>query len=621
MTTDPKEMAELLADQYDSVFSKPTSAPQFLNPNITPTITEMNVAPNEIVDAINELRPSSASGPDGVPAILLRNCSSELALPLAILWKATFQSSTIPDQLKFSIIPPIHKGGSKSEPANYRPVALTSHIIKVFEKVVKNKLAAFLEENGHMNENQHGFRAGRSCLTQLLKHHDQIISLLEQRQNVDVVYLDFSKAFDKVDHSIVLAKAHNMGVQGKLLDWIKEFLSNRKQSVVVNGTLSSPRPVISGVPQGSVIGPLIFLILISDIDENTLHSLIASFADDTRVTKGISHENDAVDLQEDLFHVYQWSTTNNMEFNDLKFELLRYGINPELKLSTSYVSPSFNLIEEKETVKDLGVTLSSNATFKTHINQIIESAKNMASWILRTFKTREKIAMLTLYKSLVRPILEYASALWSPISKGEIQRLEQIQQSFLRKIKGVDKDYPKALKQLNLYSLERRRERYLIIQTWKMLEGVAPNLNPPLQLQSSMQQRRGRTLQVHKLASTPSHLQQIKRQSIRCFGVKLFNSLPKHVRNTTKTTTDTFKGVLDNFLQSVADIPHLRSGANTSSENSNHIYDCSPFNQSCTGNSTTVEHITAGSNPPANQETENETLLSRLPTESRATLC
>ena len=622
MTTDSKEMAELLADQYDSVFSKPSPEPQFLNPNVSQTIQEINITPEEIIDAIKELRPSSASGPDGVPAILLRNCSTELALPLSILWREIFRSSNIPEKLKFSLIPPIHKGGSKSEPANYRPVALTSHIIKVLEKVVRNKLVDFLESNGHMNDNQHGFRSGRSCLTQLLKHHDQIISLMEQHQNVDVVYLDFSKAFDKVDHNIVLAKAHNMGVQGKLLDWIREFLTNRKQSVVVNGSISSPRPVISGVPQGSVIGPLIFLILISDIDHNTLHSLIASFADDTRATKGLANETDAVDLQEDLFHIYQWSVTNNMEFNDLKFELLRYGTNTELKHNTSYISPTFKLIEEKDAVKDLGVTLSSDATFKQHINNVIESAKNMCSWILRTFTTRQKDVMITLYKSLVRPILEYASALWSPINKGDIQKLEQIQQSFIRKIKGISKDYHIALKQLNLYSLERRRERYIIIQVWKMLEGLAPNLNPSLKIQVNMQQRRGRTLHVHKLATTPSHLQQIKRQSIRCYGVKLFNSLPKAVRNITNTSTEKFKHALDKFLQCVADIPYLRSGVNNSSANSNHIYDSPTTNQSYNPISTTVEQNTTSQHLPPHQETQSESpLLRRLSTESLTTSC
>ena len=381
-----------------------------------------------------------------------------------------------------------------------------------------------------------------------------------------------------MDHRIVLAKAFNFGIRGKLLSWIKEFLSNRTQSVIVNGTLSSPRPVISGVPQGSVIGPLIFLILISDIDKNTLHSKIASFADDTRATNGIKCENDAVNLQEDLFHIYQWSVTNNMQFNDLKFELLRYGKDAELKLSTAYISPSFNLIEEKPNVKDLGVTLSSDATFKTHINNIVESAKNMASWILRTFQARDPTTILTLYKSLVRPILEYSSVLWTPIQKGEIQRLEEIQQSILRKIKGISSNYNQALKQLKLYSLERRRERYIVIQIWKMIEGIVPSLNPSLIQQSSIQQRRGRMLQVHKLASTPSHLLQIKRQSVRCFGVKLFNSLPKHIRNITNTTVDKFKRKLDTFLNTIDDHPHLRSGANQGSYSSNHLYDCITLN-------------------------------------------
>ena len=167
----------------------------------------------------------------------------------------------------------------------------------------------------------------------------------------------------------------------------------------------------------------------------------------------------------------------------------------------------------------------------------------MSSWILRTFQTRDRAAMLrlTLYKSLVRPILKYSSVLWTPISKGEIQRLKEIQQSFLCKIRGLSSNYSQALKELKLYSLERRRGRYIIF---------FPNLTPSLLQQSSNQQRRGRTLQVHKLATTPSHLLQIRRQSVRCFGVKLFNALPKHIRNITKTTTDNFKLRLDQFLKS-----------------------------------------------------------------------
>ena len=503
-----------------------------------------------------------------------------MAEPLTLLWKGSFESGIIPETLKHSIIPPIHKGGSKSIPANYRPVAL----IKLFEKVVCNKLIQYLENNQLMNENQHGFRSGRSCLTQLLLHHDFVINQLESGSNVDVIYLDFAKAFDKVDHGIVLAKIKAMGIKGKLFSWIQEFLHNRTQSVLVNGTVSSPRKVKSGVPQGSVIGPLIFLVLISDIDENTAHSLVASFADDTRVTKSIRQEEDAIDLQGDLFEIYKWSVDNNTEFNDTKFELVRYGKSDELKQATSYITPSFQVIQEKTSVKDLGVTLSSDGTFKSHVNKIIESAKSMSSWVLRTFTARDRKTMLTLYKSLIRPILEYASILWAPVAKGEIQALEQIQKSFIKKISGISRDYHQALIELNLYSLERRRERYIIIHAWKILEGLVPNLSKenPLFQQGNIEERRGRIINTHNLAATPSHLRKLKSQSFRCFGTKLFNCLPKHIRNITKTSVEEFKHKLDQFLKKCDDFPQTRSG-NISKHATNHLFDIKMIEQNTTG--------------------------------------
>ena len=344
--------------------------------------------------------------------------------------------------------------------------------------------------------------------------------------------------------------------------------------MIVNGKLSSPHPVISGVPQGSVLGPLLFLVLIGDIDANILHSDIASFADDTRATKGLESEMDAADLQNDIFRIYEWSVKNNMKFNSLKFELLRYGKNTELKDSTRYVTPEWKLIEDTETVRDLGVTMSNDCTFHQHINNIVESAKIMSSWVLRTFSTRERIPMMTLYKSLVRPLVEYSSALWSPIAKGEIKKLEDVQISFIRKIKGISRDYHTALKELNLSSLERRRERYIIIHIWKMLENLTPNLantdECSIQTQTDFTHRRGRTCKSQNLNKTPSHLLQAKKQTIKCIGAKLFNNLPKNIRNTTDTSIDVFKSKLDKYLRSKEDFTSL-SNAQPSWLETNHL--------------------------------------------------
>ena len=247
-------------------------------------------------------------------------------------------------------------------------------------------MVKYMDENNLFNDSQHGFRQGRSCLSQLLIQFERILSRLEANQNVDVIYLDFSKAFDKVDHQIILEKLRLMGVKGKLLLWIKSFLLNRTQRVMVNGFLSEPANVISGVPQGSVLGPLLFLILISDIDKDVLQSFLSSFADDTRIGLSITSEEDAIQLQEDLKKVYLWAQQNNMSFNENKFELLRYGLNQQIKTVTKYYGPDGSNIPEKTHVKDLDVQMRNSATFSEHINKVCEKARDMCTWILRTFR-------------------------------------------------------------------------------------------------------------------------------------------------------------------------------------------------------------------------------------------
>ena len=190
----------------------------------------------------------------------------------------------IPNDLLLLLVCPVHKGGLRSIPKNFRPVALTSHVIKIFERVVRKALVRHLEDNGLMTEGQHGFRSLRSTLTQLLGHFDSILEALEAgASSVDAIYLDFSKAFDKVDHGVLLHKLRSLGVCGKFGNWIAKFLSDRYQIVACNGVKSSKAEVVSGVPQGTVLGPVLFLVLILDIVDNVSQGTrVASFADDTR---------------------------------------------------------------------------------------------------------------------------------------------------------------------------------------------------------------------------------------------------------------------------------------------------------------------------------------------------
>ena len=288
LVTAPEEKAEILQSQYTSVFSDPNDAdPQAclacLPPPGSNHLSDFEFSADDIHTALGELDPYSASPDNDIPAKILCSCKSSLSYPLWLLWHSSFQNSVIPNELKLQFISPIFKKGNRTDPANYRPVSITSHIIKVFERVMRNQLVDFLESNDILPESQHGFRKTRSCLTQLLEHVDFVLKSLNDGNEVDVIYLDYSKAFDKVDHCILLAKMKHYGITGKMYGWIEAFLTDRLQSVVVDGNKSSFQAVKSGVPQGTVLGPIFFILYVVDMVLSLKTSKPLAFADDTKL--------------------------------------------------------------------------------------------------------------------------------------------------------------------------------------------------------------------------------------------------------------------------------------------------------------------------------------------------
>ena len=562
---DPKLKAEILQSQYVSVFSDPEKANvedslKIIKPHEGTELKDLEFSVSDIVDAISELDPYAAT-PDGdIPARILCSCKSSLAVPLWLLWKSSFDSGKIPPDLKLQYITPLYKKGNKTEAVNYRPVSITSHIIKIFERVMRKHLVNHLEENQALPDSQHGFRKSRSCLTQLIEHIDTVLKSLNDGNEVDVIYLDYSKAFDKVDHRLLLEKLKLYGITGKVFNWLECFLTSRQQTVVVDGTKSTFQDVTSGVPQGTVLGPILFLIYVIDMVLKARNSKPLTFADDTKLLKVITDILCKMMLQIDLTSVTQWSIANNMLLHQDKFVVMNYNLNTSKLLrelpftaeTRQYCTTEGMIIDTLPYTRDLGIYLADDCTWTYHVNKIASEARHMASWILGAFRDRSVLTMMTLFKSLVRSKVEYCCPLWNPSKITDIQTIENIQKQFTKKILGFsDFDYWIRLKKLKLLSLQRRRERYTIIQVWKIVNEKAPN---GIDMKFSTSARLG----VRALVPSFNHKAQRSMSTAYddSFGVKaarLWNILPKEVNS--QSTLDEFKVTLGAFIQRFPDMP------------------------------------------------------------------
>ena len=566
--TDPKPVADMLQNQFLSVFSDPTLSnikePDFPVPDIlTPgeNLGDYSSISNEsIIDAISKIASDSASGPDGIPVILLKNCAPELCEPIRLLWSESFELGRVHSYYKQAHISPLYKKGDRAKAVNYRPVALTSHIVKIYERIVREKMVKFIEQNSLLCENQHGFRSGRSCLTQLLSHIDDVMRGLINGADTDAIYLDYAKAFDKVDHQLLIKKLRRYGFNEHLVLWIESFLTHRSQHVVVNGIASFIAAVLSGVPQGSVLGPLLFILFINDMQLCIKHSIIRFFADDTRILKHISCQKHVSELQEDLNSVIQWANQNNMALHEDKFELMVHRHCPQSLLyelpftadEMSYKVSTGDVLYPKSQVKDLGISISSDLSWSIHINTMCARARSVAAWVLSAFETRDRITLVTLYKSLVRSHLEYCCPLWSPRKITDIQLIEGVQRSFTSRIWGVQHlNYWERLKALKLMSLQRRRERYIIIHTWKILQGLCPN---DINVIFSAPSRLGIQAQVPRISrSSFLRNQSLYDNSFAVIAPRVWNTLPGHLHQL--ADMQNFKNKLTDYLNSIPDNP------------------------------------------------------------------
>ena len=367
---------------------------------------------------------------------------------------------------------PLFKKGDKTDPANYRPISLTCILCKTMEHIIASNLYKHLNLNNILYDLQHGFREKRSCETQLIQLVEDLARNLISGKQSDLILLDFSKAFDKVNHLKLLYKLQVHGVQGKTLGWIESFLIGRTQCVVLDGDTSTELPVSSGVPQGSVLGPILFLLYINDLPDN-IQSNVRLFADDTAVHLAVQGQEDTDIIQNDLNILQEWEKAWDMEFNPSKCQVVH--ISRSRKPIKNKYTMHGQVLDSIDHALYLGVDISSDLNFSHHVNRITANASKSLGFLKRNIKTKHPGIREAAYKATVRPQVEYASSVWSPYTKKDIYKVEMVQRRATRWILSSYSPYQSVTElqqQLNLRSLEQRRVDAKVIMLYKIIHGL-----------------------------------------------------------------------------------------------------------------------------------------------------
>ena len=475
--TEIDKKAKCFNDYFVSVFTKENlvNIPTFDDKPFGTILESININKVRVNKLLKGLSIDKSPGPDRIHNRVLNETTDLITHPLTTIFNDSMRSGNLPSEWKLADVTPIFKKWKKTDPNNYGPVSLTSPSCKLLETMIRDDIIKHLEEKNLLSKEQHGFRSGHSCNTQLLEVVHDWAEAAELLYPVDIVYLDYQKAFDSVPHERLLNKLYAYGIRGIILTWIRNFLINRTQRVTVCGVSSNQANVTSGIPQGSVLGPLLFLIYVNDLPE-VVKSTIKLFADDTKIYRVIKSDRDSAILQNDLLDIMKWSEKWQLPFNLTKCKVMHLGSqNKEFK---------YNLGERKqngeqlnlETVteeKDLGVRFDDKLNFIGHISEVVSKGNQRIGLVRRNFHIIDNEMFLLIYKSLIRPVLEYCNTVWTPIYKKDSRSLEQVQRRATKLVKNIrDCDYPTRLRLLKLPSLVYRRRRAVMLQIFRIFKGI-----------------------------------------------------------------------------------------------------------------------------------------------------
>jgi hypothetical protein len=507
--------ANALAAQFSSVFVNDDGIlPPIRLPSLPATFAEVHFFPDQVFLALRALKSRFSLTPDGVPPILLKRLASSAAQPLCHIFNTSMMTSTVPKIWKTSFVVPIPKKGYSKSPVDYRPISITPISVRVMERLIAAPFRLYLNINNLLPPSQHGFRSGYSVTTQLLECLDDWTRALSTGHNVDILYFDFAKAFDTVSHQKLLHKLEHYGFTGPFLAWIKSFLTDRTFSVRVNDTFSAFFPVLSGVPQGSVLGPLLYLLYSLEIPSIIKFCKTSLYADDTKMYEIYLPKNAPLNLMAESALFAQWAKTWQLELAVKKCSVLHLGTNNK---KHQFILNGAPVALAPSPIRDLGVLIDKKLSFDDHIYFIYRKAFGRLFALFKAIRSKDLSVHVRAYVSYVRPIIETASPVFNPTcsnfraSNSQIQMLEKIQKHFTRiafaRCLAQDSpdytnipSYTERLKIFGLETLELRRLKADLVLTYKILNGKMGNKNKLFSFNQSS--TRGDPIKINRESTT-----------------------------------------------------------------------------------------------------------------------
>ncbi|MCG7868088.1 MAG: reverse transcriptase family protein [Candidatus Thiodiazotropha taylori] len=471
------EIAEVLNNYFteqSTVDDSNATLPNHVIPSY-PTLESIHISDQDVKDSISLLKVNKAPGPDLISPKLIKEGVDQLKAPLREIYNKSLHLQQFPDPWKDANVTPVYKKDSPTNPSNYRPISLLSCLGKLMERCIHKHISNYLKQNNIITPFQSGFQSGDSTINQLVYLNDTFLNALDKGKEVRIVFCDVSKAFDRVWHKGLLFKLKSVGFSGDILEWFSSYLSNRRQRVCFKGTSSSWVHINAGVPQGSILGPTLFLIFINDIVKN-VRTNIRLFADDTSLFKIVDCPiNAAIELNIDLKNIYNWAREWLVDFNATKTVSLIVSkkrtkpIHPELTMANSK-------IKEVNQHKHLGLIFSNDATWSNHIKVISEKAWKRIGYLRRLRFLLDRPSLQKIYTTFIRPLLEYGNIVWDNCTMENKRIVENIQLEAARLITGGTKlcSIQKLYDDTKWETLEKRRSKQKLYQIYKMINGLSP---------------------------------------------------------------------------------------------------------------------------------------------------